>query len=141
MTAEAGAREFRMALSDRGQAAEESGDLADARRIQSVLFGTGRAGDTRFGVDVTSYLMEISDEATLSELRSRAQEAIARNLPGVQVNALFIELIPSATEPAGRGTNSLAIGVSLGVDEANSFPFVLAVSPGRDGGLVSRLVL
>jgi hypothetical protein len=141
MTTTSGATEFSLAYSNQGGAAVLQGSFADARQIQTVLLGHARAGDNDFGLAVRQYLMEISDPATVDTISDLASELVGRYCPGVTVNALVTQLISAQESPAGRGTNSLVIGVSLGnPGVTNTFPFALLVGQGGNGVVESSLI-
>jgi hypothetical protein len=142
MTNAAGATEFSMSFSDRGLATQVDGDLADATRIQTILLGHTRAGDSQFGLNIRNYLMELGDAGTIQEIETEAGSLIARYAPNVSVLQLVVELISAAQDPAGRGTNSVVIGVSLGgaAGSSNVFPFAIVMTGATTGTIVSQLV-
>jgi hypothetical protein len=132
-----------MSFSDVGNATEASGTLADAQRIQAVLFGAPRAGDANFGMQILSYLYEFSDANTLNSLQNTGQALVNRYLPGISLVQFVVELVPASQDPAGRGTNSIVIGVSLGnasEGAGNTFPFAILATATSQSTLVSQLV-
>lgn len=141
MTTASGATEYKLQFSDRGGLEELSGHEADARRIQTVLFGHQMAGMTEFGLEVQKYLFEFSDSSTLEEIQDRATSLIALYCPGVRVLGLVVQRISAANDPSGRGTNSIVIGISLGRDDAPAYDFGLAASNTAGGLVVSTLKL
>ena len=141
MSSRPGKTEFRLSYDDRGGVVALSGDVADAQRIQNVLFGQPRADDAQFGVDLRSYLMEIADQTTLEEIRARATNMINRYCPGIVVRGMLLEYLDGAMDPTGGGGNALLFGLSLGSRDSGNYDFALVASRGSDGRVVSRLVL
>ena len=141
MSSSPGKTEFRLSYDDRGGVVALKGDVADAQRIQNVLFGQPRADDSQFGVDLRSYLMEIADQDTLEEIRARATSRISKYCPGIVIRGMLVEYLTRENDPAGLGGNTLLFGLSLGSRDSDSYDFALAVSRGSDGRIVSRLVL
>jgi hypothetical protein len=139
MVTTAGATEFQMGFSDTGNALAFTGTYADALRVQEVLLGCARAGDDQFGLDARSYLFGLSDAADVAGLQSSGAGAIARYLPGVQLQEFVVELLPAASAPQGGGKNVLIMGVSLGT-QANTFPFAVVLSAGSPTQVVGSLV-
>ena len=86
MATKAGLKEFKLAYSDRNGVEELTGPLADARRIQNVIFGHGRAGDYGLGVDLQSYLHEISDQQTLDEIETWLNDLYTRICENISVD-------------------------------------------------------
>lgn len=136
MSAEAGKKEYRLEYSDRNGLVEFSDSEADARRIQNVLFGHGRAGDWGLGLDVQSTLFEFADDATLIELTSKARSIVAKYCPNVRVNDLVVDLVENAT----TGKKDLVVAVSLGTPGV-PYDFALVAQPGSRATVVSKLVL
>ena len=114
MTSKPGAREFRMELSDRRTAVEETGDVADARRIQSVLFGHGFIGDFDLGVDLQSYVFEFSDTETTTDIESKISTQLAKYCPRVMIREVVVTLLDSSQDPHGKPNSKLLVAVSIG---------------------------
>ena len=140
MTKNAGATEFSLAYSPRGGLVTRTGYLADAKRIQNVLFGRPRAGDVDFGLAIQTYLMEIADDQTRSEIHRKATQLIAKYCPNVNVRALVVEVPPASVDPTGRGSNTVVIGITLGTRDGD-VNFALLGTRKPEGTLVSSLVL
>ena len=136
-----GKREFRMEFSDRRTANELSGHEADARRIQNVLFGQGRAGDYGLGVDAQSFTFEFNDRETRNELADKARSLIMRYCPDVVLHELAIEPLPQGNDPTGKKNAMLAIAVSLGRAGNTPHNFAILVSKSVQGLVVSELVI
>jgi hypothetical protein len=137
MSAEAGKTEYRLQYSDRNGVVELSGPEADARRIQNVLFGHGRAGDSELGLDAQSNLFEFADSTTLLSLTEKAKALVAKYCPSVRVNELVIDLVDNAT----TGKKDLVVAVSLGNSTGVPHDFALVARPGVNTVVVSTLVL
>ena len=141
MTTSAGAAEFRLAFSDRGGLETLTGPLADARRIQNVLFGHPRAGDADFGLNLQSFLMEFTDDQTIGVIEDRARTLISTFCPGVVLRGLVVEVPAVGRDPAGRGTNTLIIGLSLGLASGGTYDFAVVGTKTAKSTVVSSLVL
>jgi phage baseplate assembly protein W len=140
VTTTAGDREYLLGFSDRRETSSATGGLADARRIQNVLFGRPRAGEAGYGLNLQSYLMEIMDAKTLSELQAKASEQVSRYCPGVRVLAMVVEARTLEADPAGRGVNSLVVGFTLGT-ETGEESYALVATPRAGRVTVSTLTL
>ena len=141
MATKAGLKEFKLAYSDRNGVEELTGPLADARRIQNVIFGHGRAGDYGLGVDLQSYLHEISDQQTLDEIRNKIQSGIKKYCPQVPILELVVETLAAEQEPTGRKNMTLLVGVSIGTDTGKPYDFAVTLRKDAKGNIVSSLVL
>lgn len=141
MSSKPGLTEYRLEFSDRNGVVELSGPMADARRIQNVLFGHGRAGDYDLGVDLQSYLHEISDSQTLTEIRDKVRRAVEKYCPSVAINELVIDTLPADKDPSGRNNASLIVGFSLGTSTGKPFEFAVVARKDAKGDVVSSLVL
>jgi hypothetical protein len=132
-----------LAYNDRGGVETLSGSAADARRIQNVLFGSARAGDGSFGLNVqNTYLMELADDQTISEIQDEASRLISTYCPGVRIAALIVEKLDAKRDRTGRGgTNTLLVGISLGESDGSTFDFALTASRTTKRSVVSTLVL
>ena len=133
--------EYRLEYSDREGVVELSGAMADAKRIQNVLFGHSRAGESLFGADITSYVMEFSDSATINEIRSKVSASIAKWCPDVEVRQVAVELLPAAQDPTGRGTNTLIIGLSIGSALGDDLDFAVIATQDIGARVRSSLVV
>ena len=136
----AGRREYILAESENGGVKYQDKHLADARRIQNVIFGSTREGDPEYGVNISSYLMEISETAK-EELEDAIRKAIAKYCPDVRVDAMKIQITQAArgrSDGAGKSSGSIIIGVGLNY-QGVEFPFALVGEPHPNGTLVSSL--
>ncbi len=122
-----GLTEFRMAFGDRGGADALTGHLADARRIQNVLFGHGRAGDFDLGVDIQSYLHEISDQRTLDEIQYKVRRQVEQHCPGVNLRQVVVEVLDRDLDTTGRKNATLIVGFSIGRDTGGTYDFAVSV--------------
>ena len=141
MGKQAGLTEFRMAFGDRDGVDELKGPLADARRIQNVIFGHGRAGDFGLGVDIQSYLHEISDRETLEEIRWKIEQAVAQYCPGVNVRQVAVDTLAQAEDPTGRKNATLIVGFSLGQPGGGTYDFAISVRKDAKQNVISNFVL
>ena len=141
MSALPGKIEYRLEYSDRNGIVEMSGVEADARRIQNILLGHGRAGDYDLGIDIQSYLHEISDATTLSEIRSKISTQIAKYAPDISLNELVIETLTAAQDPSGRANQSLVIGFSIGTATSTNYDFAIIAQQGPQGKIVTSLTI
>jgi hypothetical protein len=139
MTAIPGAAEFKFAYSDIGGATTLEGHLADARRIQNVLLGRKRAGSSKYGLDLRSYVMEIADSSTMSELEGLASQVIASYCPQVTLQALVVD-VPAVSVNAKNTGGTVVVGAAIGAG-VNTYNFALMTSQEPSGTVVSRLVL
>ena len=140
MSSRPGKREFRLEYSDRNGAVELSGHLADARRIQNVLFGHGRAGDSGLGVDAQSFVHELADATTRDRLAERARAQIMKYCPDVSINELAIDYLSPEQDPRGNKGGSVIIAVSIGA-VGRPYEFALVAHKGTKSNIVSTLVL
>lgn len=141
VASKAGLREFRMAYSDRNGVEESSGYLADARRIQNVLFGHGRAGDFDLGVDIQSYLHEISDSITLEEIRDKVRTQVAKYCPDVPIVEVAIDTLDADHDPSGRKNTTVIVGFSIGKATGGTYDFAILARKDAKANVVSSLVL
>jgi hypothetical protein len=140
MTSTPGATEYTLSVADRGGLTALGGPQADARRIQNLLFGQGRAGNWRFGVSIQGYVAEFLDSGTIGEIETTIQQAIKSELPGVQVLALVVQpgaATGSAFSPARR---TLIIGFTLGT-AAGPYSFALSARGDIRGSILSTLTV
>jgi hypothetical protein len=140
MAKQPGKKEFRLEFSDRNGAVELEGYIADARRIQNVLFGHGRAGDYGLGVDVQSYLHEFADPKTKDLLTEKAKTLVMKYCPGVKLNELVVDYMAADQDPTRKKGVSLVIGVSIGSD-GRPYEFALVAKKDAKANVVSTLVL
>lgn len=141
MASTPGLKEYRMAYSDRNGVEELSGAAADARRIQNVIFGHGRAGDFGLGVDLQSYLHEISDIETLAELQEKIRGAVAAYCPNVPILEMAVETLSADEDPSGRAGATLIIGISIGQEGAPPYEFAIMARKDASQRIVSSLVI
>jgi hypothetical protein len=141
MSALPGKTEFRLEYSDRNGVIELNGPEADARRIQNILLGHGRAGDYDLGVDIQSYLHEISDSITLNEIRGKVSTQIAKYAPDIEILEMVIETLDSNSDPSGRANMSLVIGFSIGTDTGTPYDFAIIAQQGVTGKVVTSLTV
>jgi hypothetical protein len=135
-----GLAEFRMALGDRGGVDVLTGPLADAKRIQNVLFGHGRAGDFDLGVDIQSYLHEISDQQTLDEIQHKIQRLVGRYCPDVRLNQVAVDVLDRDQDPTGRKNATLIVGFSIGTNNG-TYDFAISVRKDAKQNVISSFVL
>jgi hypothetical protein len=131
MSTNSGDREYILNYSERNETASFKGGLADARRIQNVLFGKPRAGEADYGLNIQSYIAEILDDTTIRELEAKALDQIKRYCPDISIKAFIIEIQSAKNDPTGRGANNITIGITLGKSAASgeeSFAIVGSVS-------------
>lgn len=141
MSSTPGKTEYKLQYNDRGSLTALTGPAADARRIQNVLFGHVVAGDADFGIDLQSYLMELSSPEVIGEIESKVSTLIKKYCPDVRVNGILIDLQDVANGPVGRGTNTLIIGISIGTENGQSYDFALVGSRTAQGTVTSTLIL
>ena len=141
MATKAGLKEFKLAYSDRNGVEELTGAQADARRIQNVIFGHGRAGDYGLGVDLQSYLHEISDQKTLDEIRNKIEAGVKRYCPQVPILEIAVETLSAEQDPTGRKNMTLLVGFSIGTDTGKPYDFAITLRKDAKANIVSSLVL
>ena len=141
MSSTPGKTEYRMAYSDRNSVEEFSGSQADARRIQNILFGHGRAGDYDLGIDIQSYLHEINDSTLISEIRDKIINQIAKYCPDVNVIEVAVDTLDAANDPSGRANTTLIIGISLGTNTGIPYDFAVVARKDVKGNVISTLTL
>lgn len=141
MATSPGLAEFRMAFGERGGVDVLKGDLADAKRIQNLLFGHGRAGDFKLGVDIQSYLHEISDRQTLDELQVNIQSAVLKHCPGVKLLQVAVDVLSADQDPAGKKNATLIVGFSIGKDNGTTYDFAISIRKDAKQNVVSSFVL
>ena len=141
MATKAGLKEFKLAYSDRNGVEELTGPLADARRIQNVIFGHGRAGDYGLGVDLQSYLHEISDQQTLDEIRNKIESGVKKYCPQVPIIEIAVETLAAEQDPTGRKNMTLLVGFSIGTDTGIPYDFAITLRKDAKANIVSSLVL
>ena len=141
MSKDPGKKEFRMQLSDRNGAVELVGYEADARRIQNVVFGHGRAGDFELGVDIQSYVGEFADETTKNEIAHKIRQQVGHYCPQVAILELVVELGNVDESNHIRKDSTLIVGFSLGTDTGVPFEFALVASKTVQDKVISTLVL
>lgn len=141
MASGAGLTEYRMAYSDRNGVEEMTGPAADARRIQNVLFGHGRAGDSKLGVDIQSYLHEISDQKTLEEIRGKVQRAVEEYCPDVSILQVAVDTLSAEQDPTGRKNATLIVGFSLGLATGGTYDFAVSLRKDSKQNVISSFVL
>jgi hypothetical protein len=137
----AGLTEYRMAYSDRNGVEELTGPAADARRIQNVLFGHGRAGDSKLGVDIQSYLHEISDPKTLEEIRGVVKRAVDLYCPNVNILQVAVDTLSADQDPTGKKNATLIIGFSLGLNTGGTYDFAVSLRKDSKQNVISSFVL
>ena len=108
------ATEFAFEYSDRGGLLELTGFQADALRIQNVLIGAPCAGDFNYGVNIASYIMEIANPDSLSQLREIISNAIKTYCPDVVTKAIMVDIADKNIDPTVAGRNTLIIAFTLG---------------------------
>jgi phage baseplate assembly protein W len=135
--------EFVLEYSDRNSAKVLSGYQADAKRIQSLLFGHGRAGDFDLGVDIQSYLYELSDEITLNTINSLVRNSIAKYCPNINLKQVEVDILkPSEITTMNFHENSLILGFSLGKYNTDP-PYEFAIIARSDDkrNIISEIIL
>ncbi len=142
MASNPGLTEYRLAFSDRNSAEALSGAKADARRIQNVLFGHGIAGDFNLGLDLQSYLHEISDSSSLVEINNKIRIELGKYLPDIDLREIAVDVLSPDQDPSNTKNSSLIVGFSLGIDLGKKFEFAIiaGINP-RGLNIVSTLVL
>jgi hypothetical protein len=141
MASQAGKDEFVLQFSDTNSIETMTGPEADARRIRNVLFGHGRAGDFKLGIDIQSNLFEFGDSKTLERIASDAREAIGTYCKDVDVKELTTAMLPADQDPTGRNNVSLVIAISIGTPSGAPYDFALVATKTAKKTVISTLVL
>ena len=141
MTTQSGLIEYKLEYGDRNGVTEMTSFEADARRIQNVLFGHGRVGDYDLGVDIQSYLFEISDSKTIQEIDDKIRTQVAKYCPDTNILELVVETLDESNDPSGRANMSLVIGFSIGNNTGFTYEFAIVARKDFSGTVVSKLII
>ena len=134
MSDKAGATEFTLGLSDRLENFSYKGDLADAKLVQNIIFGTPTLGARDCFLNIKKYLREPANDITFEEITSKLNDLLSIYAPNVKYQNLKVTT-SEKLNASPEITNSLIIFLSIG-DASQTISFATVLKSG--GEVISR---